>query len=229
MFSYLDYENTDGLAKTIGNIEGTKSLVNSGTKVKRLSATKDEAKNIKDIFAQKNVYTYSDRKGTKEVLNALDSPKILHLSTHSFYGKDDKSNVDSLLKSGMALSGYNNFIAKEDTRGIMTALEFSNLNLYHTDLVLFSSCESGLGNIYSSEGVYGLNKGAKLAGAKRVISTLWSVDAIASLKLTNSFYKYLKENNMKGYANALRETKKEMIKEGYAPFYWAGFVENGID
>ena len=111
----------------------------------------------------------------------------------------------------------------------MSALEFSNLNLYNTELVLFSSCESGRGDIHSSEGVYGLNKGAKLAGAKRVISTLWSVASKESLELTNRFYEHLNENNMKGYSDALRETKLEMIERGYHPFFWAGFIENGID
>ena len=229
VFSYLDYENTDGLMKTMESAKQTKSLVHGGQPVAKLTATKDEGETIKDIFTQNSVQTYSEKRGTKEVLNALKSPKILHISTHSFYGKNDKRDVDSLLKLGMALSGYNNYVLKLDTRGIMSALEFSNINLYNTELVLFSSCQSGRGDIHSSEGVYGLNKGAKLAGAKRVISTLWSVDAKKSLELTNRFYEHLKENNFKGYTDALRETKKEMIKKGYHPFFWAGFVENGID
>jgi CHAT domain-containing protein len=229
VLSYLDYNNTNGTIKRIGNIEQTKSLVNDGAYVKNLTDTKDEAQNIKDIFSQENVHTYSGKAGTKEMLFSLHSPKILHLSTHSFYGVDDNNSVDPLLKSGMALSGYNNYVPKLDTRGIMSALEFSSLNLYNTELVLFSSCQSGRGDIHSSEGVYGLNRGAKLAGAKRVISTLWSVDSEASLELTNRFYEHLKENNMKGYADALRGTKEEMIKKDYHPFFWAGFVENGID
>ena len=230
VLSYLDYDNSESLTKRKNNSIGLrKSLVNGGNAIERLRDTKNEAETIRNIFSQKNVRTYSEKSGTKEVLNSLNSPKILHLSTHSFYGEDDKSDVDSLLKSGMALSGYNNYISKLDTRGIMTALEFSNLNLYQTELVLFSSCQSGRGDIHSSEGVYGLNKGAKLAGAKRIISTLWSVPSKESLELTNRFYKHLKENHMKGYADALRETKKEMIEKAYHPFFWAGFVENGID
>ena len=229
VLSYLDYNNTEGLNETTNSLKSINGLANGGNLVKKLVKTKDEAEDIKTIFTHNNVRVYSEKSGTKEMLSSLNSPKILHLSTHSFYGVAGNDAVDSLLKSGMALSGYNSYIPKQDTRGIMTALEFSSLNLYNTELVLFSSCESGLGDIHSSEGVYGLNKGAKLAGAKRVISTLWSVDSEASLELTNSFYEHLEENNMKGYADALKKTKKEMIEKGYHPFFWAGFIENGID
>lgn len=229
VLSYLDYDDTKSLIQIRSPLDRTKNLTHRGTLINRLENTKNEAESIKTIFGQKNVRAYSDKSGTKELLYSLSSPKILHLSTHSFYGIDDNNPIDPLLKSGMALSGYNSYVPKQDTRGIMTALEFSSLNLYNTDLVLFSSCESGIGDIHSSEGVYGLNKGAKLAGAKRVISTLWSVDSKVSLELTNSFYEHLEENNMKGYADALKETKKEMIEKAYHPFYWAGFIENGID
>ncbi|CAA6803756.1 MAG: Argininosuccinate lyase, partial [uncultured Sulfurovum sp.] len=147
-------------------------------------------------------------------------------------------------------SGYNEELKEGSfqNRGLMSALEFSTLNLYNTELVLFSSCESGIGDRHSAEGVSGLNKGAKLAGAKRVISTLWSVDSKGSLELTNRFYKYLKEDKL-GYAHALKTAKLFMINQEPAyqlpnkdittkeyemtkirhPFYWAGFVENGIN
>ncbi|CAA6802657.1 MAG: diguanylate cyclase/phosphodiesterase (GGDEF & EAL domains) with PAS/PAC sensor(s) [uncultured Sulfurovum sp.] len=251
VLSYLDYDKyqpSRNIPKTEYS-EKLKSIFHRGTAVNKLTDTKDEAKYIKSVFGEERVSSYSGYSGTKGLLYSLDSPKILHLSTHSFY-EDDSEKVDSLLKSAMALSGYNEELKEGSfqNRGLMSALEFSTLNLYNTELVLFSSCESGLGDRHSAEGVSGLNKGAKLAGAKRVISTLWSVDSKGSLELTNRFYKYLKEDKL-GYAHALKTAKLFMINQEPAyqspnkdittkeyemtkirhPFYWAGFVENGIN
>lgn len=251
VLSYLDYDKyqpSHNIPKTEYS-EKLKSIFHRGTAVNKLTDTKDEAKYIKSVFGEEKVKSYSGYSGTKGLLYSLDSPKILHLSTHSFY-ENDSEKVDSLLKSAMALSGYNEELKEGNfqNRGLMSALEFSTLNLYNTELVLFSSCESGIGESHSAEGVSGLNKGAKLAGAKRVISTLWSVDSKASLELTNRFYKHLKEDKL-GYAHALKATKLFMINQEPAyqlpnkditpeeyemtkmrhPFYWAGFIENGIN
>jgi len=251
VLSYLDYDRYQpsyNIPKTEYS-EKLKSIFNRGTAVGKLTDTKDEAKYIKSVFGEERVKSYSGHSGTKGLLYSLDSPKILHLSTHSFY-EDDTEKVDSLLKSAMALSGYNEELKEGNfqNRGLMSALEFSTLNLYNTELVLFSSCESGIGESHSAEGVSGLNRGAKLAGAKRVISTLWSVDSKGSLELTNRFYKHLKEDRL-GYAHALKTAKLFMINQEPAyqlpnkdittkeyemtkirhPFYWAGFVENGIN
>jgi len=232
VFSNLDYDSTQPLEredKKESDYKNLIDLVNKGVALTNLPYTKSESDFMKKLFNKNRVSSYTGKEGTKKVLESLDSPKILHLSTHSLFGEDNVSVEDSLLKSAIALSGYNAIIGSNSTQGIMTALEFSTLNLYNTDLVLFSSCQSGLGEILGAEGILGLSRGATLAGAKRVISTLWSVADKESIELTKRFYEQLKQNNMKEYAEALRKTKIEMIEQEMSPFFWAGFIEYGID
>jgi len=186
---------------------------------------------IKEIFKKRkediNVTSFSEKNASKENLFKVSRPTILHISTHSKYSQKNKIKINELLlKSVLILSGHN-VTDDDDFSGIVTALDFSTLNLYHTELVFFSSCESGLGDILSSEGAYGLSRAAKIAGGKRVISTLWKVSDEKSAILVKNFYKNIEQGL--GYVEALKKSKIEMINQGYAPFYWAGFVENGID
>ena len=254
--SYLDYrfKSEESNSNVTSGKKEIDRVFNYGDKLSRLEDTKDEAQFMKDIFEHNRSFTFQGKRlkkspvtlltgknGTKENLFALSSPQIVHFSTHSFYGEDDnQTEISPLLKSSLALSEYNAMMQRYDTRGVMSALEFSTLNLKSTELVLFSSCESGLGDIHSSEGVSGLNRGARVSGARRVISTLWSVDERASLKLTKMFYRDLIKNSKVHtlghqyrdkfyYANALTSTKRKMIKQGLHPFYWAGFVMYGVD
>ena len=240
VLSYLDYR----YKKSIENgkddgVRGMNRLFNKG--LRRLKHTKNEIETMKTIFGKERIKGYTQKEATKEVLYSLNSPQILHFSTHSSYTEDDTLKNEPLVKAVLALSEYNGVVSDNNNKGILTALEFSNLNLYHTELVFFASCESGLGDIAMAEGISGLNKGAKMAGAERIISALWSIDDKESVNLANSFYKHLVKHaghgkrNLLGskfrekfhYSKALRSTKLDMIT--LHPYYWAGVVEYGID
>ena len=68
------------------------------------------------------------------------------------------------------------------------AMELSNMNLGHVDMVVMSACESGLGET-SGEGVFGLQRGFKLAGANTLLMSLWKVDDAATQILMTEFYR----------------------------------------
>jgi CHAT domain-containing protein len=104
--------------------------------------------------------------------------------------------------------------------GILTAYEISNLDLSEAKLVVMSACETGLGDIKGSEGVFGLQRAFKLAGAQNIIMSLWKVPDAQTKELMKSFY----QNCFKGLSvsDALRSAQLEMSKK-YPPYYWAAF------
>ena len=95
------------------------------------------------------------------------------------------------------------------------------MNLGNVDMVVMSACQSGLGET-SGEGVFGLQRGFKLAGANTLLMSLWKVDDEATKILMTEFYKnYLsgktKRESLLLAQEILRKTHPE-------PEYWAGFI-----
>jgi len=88
-------------------------------------------------------------------------------------------------------------------------------------LITLSACETALGDIEDNEGVYGLQRAFKMAGAQRLLMSLWKVPDKETSELMLIFYTYLLQGD--DASNALHNTQLAM-KEKYAPYYWAGFV-----
>jgi CHAT domain-containing protein len=91
------------------------------------------------------------------------------------------------------------------------------------DMIVMSACESGLGET-SGEGVFGLQRGFKLAGANTLLMSLWKVDDTATKLLMTEFYKnYLsgksKQESLKLAQQSLRRSPKYS-----GPEYWAAFI-----
>ena len=58
----------------------------------------------------------------------------------------------------------------------MTALELAGLNLWGTQLVVLSACDTGRGDVKPGQGVYGLHRAFLVAGAETVVMSLWKVN-----------------------------------------------------
>lgn len=133
-----------------------------------------------------------------------------------------------MLRSGLIMAGANPYwlkekVAQNEEDGILTSYEISQMDLSDTKLVVLSACETGLGVVNTVEGVYGLQRAFKIAGAKQIISSLWQVPDFQTYELMDLFYKgYLEEKLSPG--EALRLARDKMRKKRYEPFYWAGFV-----
>ena len=97
------------------------------------------------------------------------------------------------------------------------------MDLRHTELVVLSACETGLGDIRGNEGVYGLQRAFKIAGAKNLIMSLWQVPDFQTQELMTVFYQKWLSDKMTVY-QALKAAQEEMQRRRYEPFYWAGFV-----
>jgi len=177
------------------------------------------------------------------------SPRVLHLATHGFFFPDPKTTSarfetsptfgtaepvfkisdHPMIRSGLLLAGSNHAWATgkplrpgmED--GILTAYEISQMNLSNTELVVLSACETGLGDIQGNEGVYGLQRAFKIAGAKYLIMSLWQVPDKQTSLLMTTFYKKWLEEKM-AIPEAFRVAQRELREAGLDPYYWAGFV-----
>ncbi|HRH48390.1 MAG TPA: CHAT domain-containing protein [Panacibacter sp.] len=162
----------------------------------------------------------------------------VHISTHGFYAPEKNTSntaygnnvftasINPLLRCGLIFSGGNNvwqskapLNGKED--GVLSAYEISQMNLSNVKLITLSACETGLGDIKAYEGVFGLQRAFKIAGAEKMIVSLWKVPSSQTTELMANFYKrWIGGQNI---YNALEDTQKDMRKK-YSPYYWAGFV-----
>ena len=111
--------------------------------------------------------------------------------------------------------------------GILTALEMSGLDLWGTQLVVLSACETAVGQPSVGEGVYGLRRALVIAGAESQLASLWKVDDYATQELMAAYYEKLATGADRWAA--LREVQLEMLRIGghRHPFYWAAFIPIG--
>ena len=218
-----------------------------------LPGTQTEADAIAPLFPDLTLLTQSN--ATENALKQLDAPSILHIATHGFFLEDVEflppqdtrsasisvidtridtrprtgqrtSSENPLLRSGLALAGFNpRQSGSED--GVLTALEASQLNLYGTDLVVLSACETGVGDVANGEGVYGLRRAFVIAGAESLMMSLWQVSDDGTAELMTRYYQRLQSGQ--GRSEALRETQLELMQTpGYDhPYYWASFIFSG--
>ena len=210
-----------------------------------LEGTEREASNIVSILEGANINSriIKENKANEESFKALDqaSPSLLHIATHGFFLSDPiqielnpfmqkkhaKWYSSALLRSGLLFAGANrawlgeNIVEGIDD-GILTAEEISKLNLSKTKMVVLSACETGLGEVVSTEGVFGLQRAFKLAGVQTLIMSLWKVPDLATSKLMIEFYKNW-TSGMEVH-QAFQKAQQFIKKEYPSPYYWAGFV-----
>lgn len=211
-----------------------------------LKGTKYEMEQISSLLQKQGVFPvcYKKEMATEESVKALSyhSPTWLHLGTHGFYSpeplgvdeNDDELSYQSteeyvLSKSALVFAGANNTLLEGNSDsnrdGFLTAYEMSTLDLSKTDMVVMSACESGLGDI-GSEGVFGLQRGVKKAGANSILMTLNKVNDHATTLFMVHFYQGLIDGLSKN--RALLEAQKYLKNAEGGKWndmkYWASFV-----
>jgi CHAT domain-containing protein/Tfp pilus assembly protein PilF len=135
-----------------------------------------------------------------------------------------------LLRSGVILAGFKTWLKggslpAEAEDGLLTAEDVSGLDLLATELVVLSACETGLGEVRTGEGVFGLRRAFVLAGAKTLVMSLWKVPDEATRELMEDFYRRILRGEPR--AEALRQAQLEMKKKYPDPFYWGAFICQG--
>ena len=172
---------------------------------------------------------------------SAQAPDILHIATHGFYLPTGSTSSDggvNLLRCGLAFAGANNTtlgyndIPEGIDDGILSADEISRMDLRGTFLVVLSACQTGLGDV-EDEGVFGLQRAFKKAGAGSILMSLWNVDDTATQKFMSFFYQALVSGMSKHNAFAYAQEKIRQLDfidsshqshSGSDPYYWASFV-----
>ncbi|MGB0864837.1 MAG: CHAT domain-containing protein, partial [Saprospiraceae bacterium] len=108
--------------------------------------------------------------------------------------------------------------------GLLYTSEVYNLQL-KTNLLVLSSCESGLGQLAKGEGMISTNRGFLYAGALNIMYSIWKVNDRYTYELMTGFYENMLEQM--SYPQALRQAKLNMINKNRIaaiPTNWAGFL-----
>jgi CHAT domain-containing protein/Tfp pilus assembly protein PilF len=139
-----------------------------------------------------------------------------------------------LLLSGLALAGANHreHVGPDEDDGILTAQEIATLDLTDVQWAVLSACETGTGEVLNGEGVFGLQRAFRIAGARTLITSLWSVKDEAARQWMRALYDARMSEEVETI-DAVRVASLNILEkrrqrgENTHPFYWAAFIASG--
>jgi CHAT domain-containing protein len=176
-----------------------------------LKYSRSEIESIDNTISESKMFILKDATESNFKQQAPLS-NVIHISTHSFLLKDQPLILFSPKEN-------------DEDDGFLELGEIVQLNL-NSDLVVLSSCRSGLGRIDAAEGIIGMQKAFIDAGSRSVLVSLWDVNDKYTSYFMKSFYENLADGNSK--SEALRQAKLDFINNYSAnPYYWSAFVLSG--
>ncbi len=180
--------------------------------------SEEEVKNVQALFEDEaeEVTVYLHEQATKDNFEqVVQDKKYIHIAAHGF---ETKTTTDL---AGIVFSPQETDQEQDDA--ILYLQDMSQLQLT-ADLVVLSSCKSGIGKLKGGEGMMAMNRGFLAAGANNVIYTLFKIYDQSSSELIKYFFEQVIQHQ-KRYSDALRIAKQQLIKQKqYSPKHWAGFV-----
>ncbi len=212
-----------------------------------LPGTLTEAKRILECLLMHDIEAklYKEDEGTEEAFKNLSGRGIslLHVATHGFSFSPEDVDQDaysylniysdnaiqadnSLSYSGLLLSGAKNVLTGKPLpdsleNGVLTAKEIAKLDLRGLNLAVLSACQTGLGEL-KEDGVFGLQRGFKKAGAQTLVMSLWSVGDDTTQLMMTSFYEALLSALSRHDAFLKAQVA---VRNAYPePFDWASFI-----
>ena len=189
----------------------------------------------------------SGRDANKEALRAVVAGnQVIHVATHAAeFGEGCNRSaargmglVTSPLKpsamtaAALALTGANEFLSNGDAAGILTSEEVLSLPLDGTRWVVLSACDTGLGPVVDGEGVFGLRRAFRLAGARTVVMSLWEADDSATSQWMEALYRARLQKHAsvpESIAQAQLAVLADRRAHGLSthPYFWGAFVASG--
>ena len=172
----------------------------------RLVHAVEEAQFVASLFDEATVLTGQDANG--DALRAASTQAdVLHLACHGQFRSDNPM-----------------FSALHLVDGPFTVQDAEALRLPQ-GIVVLSACESGVATASKGDEVIGLVRAFLIAGAARVVASLWPVDDAVTTEFMAAFYSSLRAGAAP--AAALRSAQLEVMKTHPHPFHWAAFTVYG--
>ena len=160
------------------------------------------------------------------VKNAAPHADWIHLATH---GLVDESRSELLAALAFTPPAANT-AAVDD--GFLHLFEIYEMHL-DCALAVLSACGTHHGRQIQGEGVFALSRGFLVAGARRIVASLWPVADESTAILMADFFARIARVESTGkpvqYAHLLHEAKRALRRtpQWSQPFYWAPFVLSG--
>ncbi|MEO1712699.1 MAG: CHAT domain-containing tetratricopeptide repeat protein, partial [Bacteroidota bacterium] len=181
-----------------------------------LSHNEEEAKAIGDITG--GIVLTGEEASEANFLRLSPNSRMLHLATHA------QANDSIGLQSYLAFTPMPDSIENE----MLFVRDLYNLEI-PAELVVLSACETGLGQFQGGEGIISLGRGFLYAGAKSIVTTLWSIDDRSTSRIMEDFYEQLKMGKRKD--EALRQAKMNYLEKSSGvrshPLFWAAYIPVG--
>jgi hypothetical protein len=149
----------------------------------------------------------------------LGDYRLLHFATHTFiddvYPELSRIELTAVDPDGRYRDPY------------LYSFDLPHLDLPR-DLIVLSSCETGIGKGVDGEGLISLTYSLMAGGTKRIVASLWAVNGESTAVLMERFYRGLLADRLSP-AEALRQAQISMWKDERwtSPSNWGAFVFAG--
>ncbi len=201
-----------------------------GFSVDSLPFTLVEVNGIDSLLKSQGCETklYVKQMATESAFKAMsgDSIRVLHISTHGIANQLSDGNADPMRYCCLLLAGANNTLSKNkptagDQDGLLTASEISSLDFRGTDLVVLSACNTAGGEV-TADGVFGLQRAFKQAGAQSILMSLSGINDAITAEFMREYYQQIVEGNDK--RSALTRTRNIIRRKYPSSLDWASFI-----
>jgi CHAT domain-containing protein len=172
----------------------------------RLPHAEREALDVAALFAQGQAFV-GDQATLATLGDHASKADVIHLACHAQFRSDNPM-----------------FSALQLHDGALTAERAEHLPL-RPAIVVLSACETALADHGGGDEQVGLVRAFLVAGASRVVASLWPVDDQITATFMQHFYRALGAGESP--ACALRGTQTVLMKRHPHPFFWAAFTLHG--
>lgn len=211
--------------KTIGNdIVAYNRFAGRLSSLNDLPFTKLEVRSIMDIRNNAADTLLTGKEATDE--NFMELLKrhypLVHISTHGYFGGTMDGGTDlkpattdgTMSQNGLFFAGVTSALSDKSFNksmfdGLLSASELSKFDMTGVEFVSLSACQTALGTI-TADGIFGLQRALRMAGAKSMMVSLWPVGDESAYLLFKYFYKELESQTQKDIHTAWSVARQKL-------------------